>query len=320
MRCSNCGQKIKKRSSFCMKCGAKVPPIQKVDKKSKKRMKKGKKSKAKIVPAAVLILIVSVSFLVFGGDKVPAPIKDDKVYRQVTETIKDKLPDQVKFPFDLPELPFDLPEIQFKLPFELPSPSKLLGESEIPNNDKIMQDLNDLEGEDGKLNIDSLEIEKRITSKEDKEDTIYLAAKTESETGTAKAYYRLLYKKHFIGGWKLDEAEPYNIKGEETSIAGVDNDIVMEDKNLFADIPSDWKRNEVKVMGHNTDMKEGTDTVLVYMELETGYVNLTATTRIEYQFNEHTKEWTSTGPASKLNCLWIEPAPEQLTGQISFAL
>ena len=308
MRCSNCGKKLKKKSSFCIKCGAKVPPIPKKDKKIKK---KKKSSKAKIViPFFIILILAILSFLLFGGDKVPEKIRDLKGYSYLTGMVKEKLPEDVRIPFDLPDkFPFDF---SFKLPFELPNPGNLLGDSEIPDKQKIMEDLAAYEGEEeNPLEFDSLEIEKRTTVEKEKKDTVYVLTETTGEEGKSSNYYRLLYKRHLIGGWKLDAVKPYNVGGEKTSVAGVDNEIVMNDKSLYTDISSDWKHSKVKVLEHYTDVKAGTDIVVVYLELENDYVNMAGTKEIMYQYNEETKEW-ETGPVSKLTCLSIEPVSEQL--------
>ncbi len=307
MRCSNCGKKLKKKSSFCIKCGAKVPPIPKKDKKVKT---KKKRSKAKIViPFFTILILAILSFLLFGGDKVPEKIRDLKGYSYLTGMVKEKLPEEVRLPFDLPDkFPFDF---SFKLPFDLPNPGNLLGDSEIPDKKKIMEDLAAYEGgEESKLEFDSLEIEKRTTVEKEKKDTVYVITETSSEEGTNSNYYRLLYKRHLIGGWKLDEVNPYNVGGEKISVAGVDNKIVMNDKNLYTDISSDWKHSKIKVLEHYTDVKAGTDIVVVYMELENEFVKMAGTKEIMYQYNGQTKEWES-GPVSKLTCLSIEPVNEQ---------
>ena len=97
-----------------------------------------------------------------------------------------------------------------------------------------MEDLAAYEGgEESKLEFDSLEIEKRTTVEKDKKDTVYVITETTGEEGTSSNYYRLLYKRHLIGGWKLDDVKPYNVGGEKTSVAGVDNKIVINDKNLY---------------------------------------------------------------------------------------
>lgn len=241
MRCTNCGKKLKKKSSFCIKCGAKVPPIPKKDKKEKR---KKKRSKAKIViPFFTILILAILSFLLFGGNKVPEKIRDLKGYSYLTGMVKEKLPEDVRLPFDLPDkFPFDF---SFKLPFELPNPGNPLSDSEIPDKKKIMEDLAAYEG------------------------------------------------------------------GEKTSVAGVDNKIVINDKNLYTDISSDWKHSKVKVLEHYTDVKAGTDIVVVYLELENEFVKMAGTKEIMYQYNGQTKEWEPIA-VSKLTCLSIEPVSEQL--------
>jgi hypothetical protein len=133
---------------------------------------------------------------------------------------------------------------------------------------------------------------------------------TDSDEGSASNYYCVVYKRHLIGGWKLDEVKPYNVEGAKSSVAGVDNKTVIADPNIFTDISSDWKHGNVKVMEHYTDLKAGTDTVLVYMELENSYVSMTGTKEITYHYNEGTGKW-ETGDVSKLTCLSIEPVAGQ---------
>ena len=86
--------------------------------------------------------------------------------------------------------------------------------------------------------------------------------------------------------------------------------LLLTIKIFTTDISSDWKHSKVKVLEHYTDVKGGTDTVVVYMELENSYVNMAGTKEIMYQYNGQTKEWEP-GPVSKLTCLSIEPVNEQ---------
>jgi hypothetical protein len=312
IRCSNCGKKIKKKSSFCIKCGAKVPPIPKKAKKQKKNKDKKKRAKSKIViPFLLILVLAAMAFLIFGGDRVPEQIRNIKGYsyltgmvKDKTDQVKDKLPDKVKLPFDLPDkFPFDF---KFKLPFELPDPGSLLGDSKVPGKEKIMKDLAEHKGEDGQLKFDTLEIEKRTTVEAKKKDTIYVTTETEGEEGTTSNYYRLVYKRHLIGGWKLDEVEPYNVQGQKTSVAGVDNKTVLADPNIYNDISSEWEHSNVKVMEHYTDVKSGLDFVVVYMELKNDYVKMTGTKEVAYKYNDDTKKWEAV-QISKLTALAIEP-------------
>ncbi|MDD3169259.1 MAG: hypothetical protein PHC91_07350 [Eubacteriales bacterium] len=293
----------------CSKCG------------KKKRKKTKKRPKVKILIPVFIVLILSIlAFLLFGGDKVPEKIRNLKGYSYLTGVVKEKLPDQIKLPFELPvqvKLPFELPDrfpfdFSFELPFELPNPGNLLGGSGIPDKNKIMEDLAVYEGdgEKSKHAFESLEIEKRTTVEEEKKDTVYVITETSGEEGTTIQYYRLLYKRHLVGGWKLEEVKPYNVKGQKSSVAGVDNDTVIKDKSLFSDISPDWNQSKIKILEHYTDLKTGTDTVVVYMELENDYVNMAGTKEIMYQYNEETGQWEA-GPASKLTCLSIEPVSKQ---------
>jgi hypothetical protein len=307
MRCSKCGTRIKRKSSFCIKCGAKVTPVPKKDKKNKKGKKK--RLKARILIPAVLIAIVSalIIFLIFGGDLVPDKVKKLKAYTYITSITKDIMPEQIKS-FQFP------PDLSFKLPFELPNPANILGKKEVPDKKQIIADLESFsKDEKSKLKFDSLEIEKRITVEKEKKDTVYVNTETKNDSGTTSNYYRLTYKRHMIGGWKLDKVKHYNVEGEKTSVAGVKNKEVLSDVNLFAGIPEEWERSKIKVIEHYTNLKAGTDTVIVYMELKNDYVYMTGTKEITYNYNKNSKAWESEGAASKLTCLSIEPLTEPQT-------
>lgn len=317
MRCSNCGKKVKKKSSFCIKCGAKIPPPPVKEKKQKKQKKqkdpkeKKKRSKAKLlIPFLLILFLALIGFLLFGGEKVPEKVRDLKGYQILTGIVKEKLPDQVKLPFDLPEkLPF---HFSFKLPFELPNPGNILGDSKVPDKKKIIEDLAASGGEGEKIEFDTLTIEKRKTGK--KTDIVYVMTekKADAEAGTdaETGYYCLTFKKHLIGGWKLDTVTPYNVEGEKTSVAGVDNKTVLADEAIFSDIATDWTKSNAKVLEHYTDLKAGTDTVIVYMELANSLVKMVGTKEVTYTYNEKTKKWENSN-VSKFSCHTIEPVGEQ---------
>ncbi|WP_419825044.1 hypothetical protein [Anoxybacterium hadale] len=320
----------------------------KKDKKAKNGEKGEKKKRRKriLVPAAILILILVVAFLLFGCDRVKQGLEENKAYTKISQTVKDKLP------FDLPklpEIPIDLPALTKKLPFDFPNPAALLGDKEPPDDEQILEDLKKYLEKEEKVKLNSLEIERRDTAEEGKEETVYAKAETTSKKGTIQKSYNLFYKKGLLGGWKLKEAvdseqaekeakaakkekeakeakeakaakadKSGNGEKEEKSAAGekskeeeapkgVDSKIVLADENLYQDLPSDWTYSNVKVIAHSLDMDSGTDRVIVYMELKTAYVNLTGTKEITYQLDHKTGEWKSTGPASKLACLSIEP-------------
>ena len=335
MRCSRCGKRIKKKSAFCPKCGAKVPPA---PKKVKKKKDKKERSKAKIaIPVFILLILAILSFLIFGGDRVPEKIRDIKGYSYLTGMIKEKLPEEL--PFDLPKpsdvsikLPFD---ISFKLPFDLPDPGDLFGGGKLPDKKKITKDLAAYKGDKGsKIKFDSLKIEKRTTAEKEKKETVFVATTKKGEDSAG--YYKLVYKRQLIGGWKLKEVKPYNKEEQEAAAAeagadgknamdagvskknvtdsGVKNKAVLGDPAVLSDIPSDWKQSNLKVIDHYTDLKAGTDTVVVYMELENSYVNMTGTKEVTYKYNEKTKKWEADS-VSKLTCQTIEPVKPAETPQ-----
>lgn len=317
IRCSNCGKKIKRKSSFCIKCGAKVPPIPKKNKKKKNKDEKKRAKSKLVIPFLLILVLAAMAFLIFGGDRVPEQIQSIKGYsyltgmvKDKTDQVKDKLPDQVKLPFDLPDkFPFDF---NVKLPFELPEPGSLLGASKAPDKEKIMKDLAAYEGKDGKLKFDTLSIEKRTTVEKKKKDTVYVATETEGDEGVISNYYELAYKRHLIGGWKLDKVTPYNVQGQKNSVAGVDNKTVLADTGIYNDISSEWEHSGVKVVEHYTDVKSGIDFVVVYMELKNSYVKMTGTKEVAYQYNDEKKKWEAI-QISKLTALSIEPVKAPAT-------
>ncbi len=303
MRCSKCGKKIRKKSSFCINCGTKVPPIPKKNKKTKNRKKR---SKARIIiPVFTVLILAILAFLIFGGDRVPEKVRNLKGYSYLTGMVKENLPEPIRHLERLPaKFHFDF---SFDLPFELPHPGNLLGDSEVPDKEKIMEDLSAYEGEEkDKLEFDSLEIEKRTTVAKEKRDTVYVITEAEEKAGTVNSYYQLTYKKHLIGGWKLDDVKPYNVKGEKTSVAGVDNETVVGDKKILTDIGPEWKHSNIKVLEHYTDVKAGVDMVVVYMELENEYVSMAGTKDVTYQYNKQSKEWEAVD-VSKLTARSVKP-------------
>jgi hypothetical protein len=311
-----------------------MPPL---PKKEKKKKVKKKRTKAKIViPVFVLLILAILSFLIFGGEKVPEQIRNIKGYSYMTGIVKEKLPEKLPFelPFDLPKppdvsikLPFD---ISFKLPFDLPDPGNLFGGGNLPDKKKITKDLTAYKGEKGsKIEFDSLKIEKRTTAEKKKQDTVYVVTTKKGEDSAG--YYKLVYKRQLIGGWKLKDVKPYNeqktavsdtaaadadagsknaadaaASKKNVTDSGVKDKAVLSDPAVLSDIPSDWKQSNLKVVDHYTDLKAGTDTVVLFMELENSYVNMTGTKEVTYKYNEKTKKWEAVS-VSKLTCQTIEP-------------
>ena len=91
--------------------------------------------------------------------------------------VKEKLPDQVKLPFGIQDkFPFDF---SFKLPFEIPDPGSLLGDSKVPNKEKITKDLS--------------EYEHRIAVNEIREETAAKFSITVTELNKIRNKYKLSY-------------------------------------------------------------------------------------------------------------------------------
>ncbi|HML38849.1 MAG TPA: hypothetical protein PKA19_15750 [Bacillota bacterium] len=263
-----------------MKCGTKVPPQAEEDKK-----KKGKKKRSKIrflILFFIVLILAALGFLIFGGDKVPEKIRDMKGYANLTATVKEVLPDDVKLPVQV-KLPFDLPHefpFDFKLP-DLPKPGDLFGS---------------YGGKDQKQAVEAEKNDKKPADSKDKQkseskDANKDAAKGKEDDKTAAA---------------VEVNSKYSEKEQKVIRAGVDDGIVVGNADLFSDGAIDWNYDKVELQGHNTDLSTGTDTVVVYLEMSNQYVNMTGTKEITYQYDEQTGKWEA-GPVSKINCKSIEP-------------
>jgi hypothetical protein len=201
-----------------------------------------------------------------------------------------------------------------------------------------MADLAAYKGDkESKIEFDTLKIEKRTTAEKKKQDTVYVVTTKKGEDSAG--YYKLVYKRQLIGGWKLKDVKPYNeqktavsdtaaadadagsknaadaaASKKNVTDSGVKDKAVLSDPAVLSDIPSDWKQSNLKVVDHYTDLKAGTDTVVLYMELENNYVNMTGTKEVTYKFNEQTKKWEADS-VSKLTCQTIEPIKPAETSQ-----
>lgn len=97
----------------------------------------------------------------------------------------------------------------------------------------------------------------------------------------------------------------------EAIAAGVADNVIISEQSLYADISPDWKRIKVEVLEHQTDTGAGTDTIVVYLELENSYVNMTGAREITYTYDGHAGKWEA-GPASKILCLSMDPVSVRL--------
>lgn len=279
-----------------MACGAKVPHIPKTEK------KKDKKKKRSVIKTAVSIvavfMIVILFFSVFGDNMIPERVRGLKAYSLVAGTVKDKVPDEIRLPFGLTvELPIDLPaDFAFKLPFDLKerlSGLPLLGflsdDGASPAGKKVSEEpeaRKDVDGQDRGTAVE----QGNHTDNEAATDS--KVAENDANGNNVKVVERSEKEREFI-------------------TAGTDNSVVLSDYNIFEDIPADWIRSNVRILEHRTDVDAGTDTVTIYLEMENSYVNMTGTKEITYQYNEETGDWEA-GPASKINCLSIEPVTANL--------
>jgi len=317
MRCSNCGKRIKKKSSYCMNCRAKVPRIPKSDKK-----KAGKKKRSFIRTAVSIVavfLIVFASFVVFGDDIVPEKVRNQKAYSNVAAMVRDRVPDRIELPFGLAvELPIDMPELAVKLPFGLDERlaglierfSGLTGRlSGLPFLGFLGDDDSKDKGKDGDADKDN----KAILAAE-------VAAHGTGISGQEAKTAKQKGDKNETEG--VDPAETGDGEESKTAVsrseeeiklisAGADNSVVLNNYNVFEDIPADWIRSSVRILEHRIDVEEGTDTVVIYLELENSYINLAGTKEITYRYNERTGNWEPDS-ATKISCVYAEPVTADL--------
>lgn len=276
----------------------------KKEKGKKKKKAKKKKTKAQVAISFLLFVILAgLFFLMFGGELVPEKIRDMKGYSYISDlsvAAKDKLPDNVGIP---KELPFELPNISFDIPNPL---TKLIGDKKPPDEKTIQADLATSLGEkESKPAIQSMEIQRRSTTK--KADHIYVLVELKEKEELSYAFYKIQYKKGLLGGWKFNQAVRYNVEGEKEPVAGVKNDVVINETYFKDTVPEGWKIKSMRVEDHFMDAKAGTDTVVVFMKVKTDYVIMEGTSELTYTFNETTHQWEPTGKPSKLNVSYMEP-------------
>jgi hypothetical protein len=300
-----------------MACGAKVPPIPKTEKNKVKKKHFRWKAAAAIIAVFILALV---SVWIFGDGFVPEKVRDTKAYSWAAGAVRGKLPEEINLPLGLKvEFPLDLPDFAFQLPFglderlsgltkrisELPllgflsdddsAKGKQAGEGQADGNESARSQGGG-DGLDGGAAAESGQGAENKTAGESGED------KQGAESANASAGGE--------GGNHVNTVERSD-EEKEFIAAGADNSVVLSDYNIYADIPTDWIRSNVKILEHRTDINAGTDTVTIYLELENSYVNMTGTKEITYAYNEETGNWEA-GPASKISCLSVEPVTAEL--------
>ncbi len=356
MKCSNCGAKVKKNSSFCVKCGAKIDPDPKIEAKKqkkednkqkkaekktanaeKKKVKKeaaqekkqaaqekkqakkqnkqeqkddkkkgqadavpeaegesGKKKRKLPVPPKILLLIPIVLVLVVGilslflfGDKfLPNPIKNNKIFVTVSTIVKEKVP----------------------------NPLEKLGKKDITDETMLMENLSAFLTADGtSATVGAITVDHTEEDAEAKTTTVYLDAEVTNDTGTDTHSYSMVFSSKLIGGWNFESATEYNIKEEPETIVGVENALVLNDPIIYEGLEDGMVASNEEVIGHYTDMTNGTDTVAVYMELKNNVVFMTGSREIVFQYDEATKTWSSSGPAGKFSAWTVLPV--EMTGE-----
>lgn len=258
-----------------------------------------------IIPILMILILALLTFLLYGGDRVPEKIRSQKGYSYLTGVVKDKLPDQIILPFGLSEkLPshfsFDLPfELPFDLPFELPFFGNHSGDGEKSDGKKTAETSAEGQGNGDSAKTDTGGNKENITEDQQTKE----AVKQEDQNS----------------GDNLAEAEKepeepakvFTAEEEKIINTGIDEAAVLNDKGLYTTAVSpDWTYGSIKIEEHHTDVRTGTDTVVVYLEMENKYVKMTGTKEITYRFNEQTDQWEA-GPVSKITCLTIEPVGTQ---------
>lgn len=288
-----------------------------IPKSEKKKNGKKKRSAMKTAAAIVAVLLIAfVSFAVFGDDIVPEKVRSLKAYSYVAAMVRDKVPDEIELPFGLKvELPVDLPEVAVTLPFGLDE--RLSGLKERFSGLPLLGFLGDGDGEPADKKHGE-------AGDSDEENTVILAEQAVVREGNAAGQEGKAAKQEGAGSETKGNNPAETVNGAESKpavsrseeeikliSAGADNSIVLNNYNIYEDIPADWIRCDLKIIEHRTDVNAGTDTVVIYLELENNIVNMIGTKEITYRYNERTGNWEPES-ATKISCLAIEPVTAEL--------
>lgn len=114
--------------------------------------------------------------------------------------------------------------------------------------------------------IESFEIEKRQTNIEDKEDIIYCTVVIKNNSFQSHINYMLIYDYFDDGGWLLGQVEI--IEKRTTPLCGVHLDNIYFDGlnfsekfNKYSSLNNNFDRDNIQVVGRNTDLEIGIDTI-----------------------------------------------------------
>lgn len=116
--------------------------------------------------------------------------------------------------------------------------------------------------------IESLEIEKRQTNIENKEDIIYCDVIIKNSSFESYINYKIIYEYFDEGGWLLQQVEI--IEKTTKPLCGVETENIYIDWLDYSDgfnryelisYGNNFERSNLQVIGHNTDLENGIDII-----------------------------------------------------------
>lgn len=128
--------------------------------------------------------------------------------------------------------------------------------------------------------ITEVSIDKR--KKDKKEDIIYCIVELENDICEITSYLRLDYAYYDKGGWIVENSEQY----KETSSVPI---IPVNDADILSEFELQFQG--VKVINHNTDLKNLKDTIELVVSKESKYLSAQGTIFAEYIFDNQYNYW-----------------------------
>lgn len=121
----------------------------------------------------------------------------------------------------------------------------------VKDEDEILTDFANYEENLSFLDFNSIEISKRQTNKDDKEDIIYASIIGEGEFATHEYECKLVYNYYEQGGWILDIVEIQNCLATELDTIG-DNEIL----SMVNDSPQNYLYGDYDSANFNIESRE----------------------------------------------------------------
>lgn len=137
----------------------------------------------------------------------------------------------------------------------------------------------------------SLDVLKRQTNKEIKNDLVYVTVKAETDVAHVTSSWKLIYTYYDDQGWILDDFESY-FEGENKAIPKQEPEANMVDaffENFNDNNP--WDYSDWKVTNTDTDFDNGTAVFTVTASRETDFLQTNETLTIDTIFDNRLFQW-----------------------------